>query len=168
MRGVKGPSPSAGLRSPRVRPDMCNKKNDSMVPIVNVSTAGATPAPREAARLIAGDIVLDLSRYRLHRAGRRIPIGIREFRILALLMRHPGHVHSRAQILDGVWGSDAAVTDRSVDVYVRRLRAALNASGMPDPIRTVRGAGYAFDEYYRADSLSPELMATRPAFPDKR
>lgn len=141
-----------------------------MIPIVDVSAAGTTPAPapHPAARLIAGDIVLDLGRYRLHRAGRRIPLGIREFRILAMLIRHPGHVFSRAQILDGVWGTDANVTDRSVDVYIKRLRQILNAGGLPDPIRTVRGAGYAFDEYYRADSLSPELMSTRPAFPDRR
>lgn len=121
-----------------------------MIPMIDVTST----APRKtqgrfpAGRLAAGDIVLDLNRYRVHRAGRPVALGTREFRILALLMRHPGHVYTRDQILDRVWGEDADVTDRNVDAYIKRLRRMLNGGGRADPIRTVRGVGYAFDEYY--------------------
>jgi two-component system phosphate regulon response regulator PhoB len=60
-------------------------------------------------------------------------------------MRHPGRVYSREQLLDGVWGNDVYVDERTVDVHVGRLRKALNLSNMPDVIRTVRGAGYAME-----------------------
>jgi two-component system phosphate regulon response regulator PhoB len=65
-------------------------------------------------------------------------------------MRHPGRVYSRAQLLDGVWGNDVYVDDSTVDVHVGRLRKAINRGRSPDPIRTVRGAGYAFDERFAA------------------
>jgi two-component system phosphate regulon response regulator PhoB len=57
-------------------------------------------------------------------------------------------VFSREQLLDGVWGREAYVDERTVDVHIGRLRKALSPAGEPDPIRTVRGAGYAFDETY--------------------
>jgi two-component system phosphate regulon response regulator PhoB len=63
-------------------------------------------------------------------------------------MRSPGRVFSREQLLDGVWGRDADLDERTVDVHVGRLRKVLTRGGSPDPIRTVRGAGYAFDETY--------------------
>lgn len=123
-----------------------------MIPMIDVTAPGARrpPAQRESAMLVVGDIALDLNRYRVHRSGRPVAIGTREFRILALLMRHPGHVYTRDQILDRVWGADAEVTDRNVDAYIKRLRRMLNGGGKADPIRTVRGVGYAFDEYYGA------------------
>ena len=60
-------------------------------------------------------------------------------------MERPGRVFSREQLLDGVWGRDAEVELRTVDVHIRRLRKALNEGGRPDLIRTVRAAGYALD-----------------------
>jgi two-component system phosphate regulon response regulator PhoB len=60
-------------------------------------------------------------------------------------MSAPGRVYSRAQLLDGVWGHDIYVDERTVDVHVGRLRKALNFSNMPDVIRTVRGAGYSLE-----------------------
>jgi two-component system phosphate regulon response regulator PhoB len=63
-------------------------------------------------------------------------------------MAKPGRVFSRAQLLDSVWGLSAEIDERTVDVHVGRLRKALSRPGEPDPIRTVRGAGYAFDETF--------------------
>jgi two-component system, OmpR family, phosphate regulon response regulator PhoB len=74
-----------------------------------------------------------------------VHLGPTEFRILDHLMQHPGRVFSREQLLDAVWGSDVYVEARTVDVHIGRLRKALIAGDEPDPIRTVRSAGYALD-----------------------
>jgi two-component system phosphate regulon response regulator PhoB len=63
-------------------------------------------------------------------------------------MQNPGRVYSRSQLLDGVWGRDAFIDERTVDVHVGRLRKAVTRRGQKDPIRTVRGTGYAFDETF--------------------
>ena len=65
---------------------------------------------------------------------------------MSLTPRFPGRVFSREQLLDAVWGHDVYVEPRTVDVHIRRLRRALNASSGADPIRTVRSAGYALDD----------------------
>ena len=101
-----------------------------------------------AAVLSAGDIELDRERRRVFRAGRELALGPTEFRLLEYLLQSPGRVFSREQLLDGVWGNDVYIEDRTVDVHVGRLRKALSDSGERDPIRTVRGSGYAFDERY--------------------
>ena len=103
---------------------------------------------RVAAVLSAGDIELDRERRRAFRAGRELALGPTEFRVLEYLLQSPGRVFSREQLLDGVWGNDVYIEDRTVDVHVGRLRKALSDSGERDPIRTVRGSGYAFDEHY--------------------
>jgi two-component system phosphate regulon response regulator PhoB len=103
---------------------------------------------RVAAVLSAGDIELDRERRRAFRAGRELALGPTEFRLLEYLLQSPGRVFSREQLLDGVWGNDVYIEDRTVDVHVGRLRKALSDSGERDPIRTVRGSGYAFDERY--------------------
>jgi len=103
---------------------------------------------RVAAVLSAGDIELDRERRRVFRAGRELALGPTEFRLLEYLLQSPGRVFSREQLLDGVWGNDVYIEDRTVDVHVGRLRKALSDSGERDPIRTVRGSGYAFDERY--------------------
>jgi two-component system, OmpR family, phosphate regulon response regulator PhoB len=97
-----------------------------------------------------GDLELDRTSHRVRRAGREIHLGPTEYRLLEYLMRHPGRVYSREQLLDGVWGNDVYVDERTVDVHVGRLRKAINRGRNPDPIRTVRGAGYAFDEHFAA------------------
>jgi two-component system phosphate regulon response regulator PhoB len=104
---------------------------------------------RVAAILSAGDIELDRERRRVFRGGREIELGPTEFRLLEYLIQSPGRVFSRQQVLDGVWGSDVYIDDRTVDVHVGRLRKALNLDREPDPIRTVRGSGYSFDERYQ-------------------
>jgi two-component system phosphate regulon response regulator PhoB len=92
-----------------------------------------------------GDIVMDRVAHRVKRGGKEIHLGPTEFRLLDHLMRHPGRVFSREQLLDAVWGSDVYVEARTVDVHVGRLRKALNAGESGDPIRTVRSAGYSLD-----------------------
>lgn len=96
--------------------------------------------------LTVGDIVLDRDAHRVTRNGREVRLGPTEFRLLEFLMESPGRVFSRAQLLDGVWGHDVYVDERTVDVHIGRLRKAINRGRDRDPIRTVRGAGYAFGE----------------------
>jgi two-component system phosphate regulon response regulator PhoB len=103
---------------------------------------------RMAEVLTFGDIELDRERKRVSRAGRPIPLGPTEFKLLEFFLERPGRVFSRAQLLDGVWGNDVFIDERTVDVHVGRLRKALNRSDEPDPIRTVRGSGYALDDQF--------------------
>jgi DNA-binding response OmpR family regulator len=95
-----------------------------------------------AAQLEVGDVRLDLLGRRAWRGDRVMELSNREFALLEYLLRHPGQVLSRTQILFGVWEYDADPSSNVVDVYVRYLRRKL---GEPSPISTVRGAGYRFD-----------------------
>lgn len=95
-----------------------------------------------------GDISLDREKKRVTRAGRPVELGPTEYRLLEFLMERPGRVFSREQLLDGVWGSDIYIDERTVDVHVGRLRKALNRGDEADPIRTVRGSGYALDDRF--------------------
>lgn len=94
--------------------------------------------------LKAGDLELDRARCQVRQAGRDIALTTTEFRLLEFLMRRPGVVFNREQLLDSVWGHDRAVTDRTVDVYILRLRQKIEAGGGPSLIRSVRGFGYSF------------------------
>jgi two-component system phosphate regulon response regulator PhoB len=96
--------------------------------------------------LKVGDIVLDREAHRVHRGKSEIKLGPTEFRLLEFMMRHPGRVFSRSQLLDNVWGETIYIDERTVDVHVGRLRKAVNNGRMPDVIRTIRGAGYAIRE----------------------
>ena len=98
--------------------------------------------------LVAGDIELDREKKRVSRSGREVPLGPTEFRLLEFLMQSPGRVYTREQLLNGVWGRDIYIDERTVDVHVGRLRKGLNRGRVPDPIRTVRGAGYAFNDRF--------------------
>lgn len=89
------------------------------------------------------DIVLDAETHRVTRADALIKLGPTEFRLLTTLMEKPGRVWSRDMLLDRVWGRDIYVDSRTVDVHVGRLRKVLTQNGGADPVRTVRGAGYA-------------------------
>jgi two-component system, OmpR family, phosphate regulon response regulator PhoB len=102
--------------------------------------------PATAAETLGfADLVMDLAAHRVARSGQPVRLGPTEFRLLRFVMERPGRVFSREQLLDGVWGRDAEVELRTVDVHIRRLRKALNEGGRPDLIRTVRAAGYALD-----------------------
>jgi len=98
--------------------------------------------------LKAGDIELDREKKRVHRSGRELHLGPTEFRLLEFLMVSPGRVFTREQLLDQVWGRDAYIDERTVDVHVGRLRKALSRGRENDPIRTVRGSGYSFNERF--------------------
>jgi two-component system phosphate regulon response regulator PhoB len=89
------------------------------------------------------DISMDGETHRVMRAGREVKLGPTEFRLLATFLEKPSRVFSREQLLDRVWGRDVYVDTRTVDVHVGRLRKALTEHGGGDPLRTVRGAGYA-------------------------
>jgi two-component system phosphate regulon response regulator PhoB len=101
-----------------------------------------------AHRLTAGDLELDRETHRVRRAGTELTLGPTEYKLLEFLMLKPGRVFSRVQLLDGVWSRDAELDERTVDVHIGRLRKALGRGNRRNPIRTVRGAGYAFDETY--------------------
>lgn len=95
--------------------------------------------------LEVGDIHLDRVAHRVRRGDREVRLGPTEFRLLEFLMQSPGRVFSRAQLLDGVWGRDVYVDERTVDVHIGRLRKAINRGGKKDLVRTVRGAGYSLN-----------------------
>ena len=105
--------------------------------------SGGVAAPRGV--LAWRDLAMDQDAHRVTRGGRTLQLGPTEYRLLEFLLRHPGRVFSREQLLDAVWGRDIHVEPRTVDVHIRRLRKAVNAPGEPDVIRTVRSAGYALD-----------------------
>ena len=94
-------------------------------------------------RLEYGDIVLDAETHRVTRGQKPLKLGPTEFRLLTTFMEKPGRVWSREQLLDRVWGREIYVDTRTVDVHIGRLRKALCQHGGSDPLRTVRGAGYA-------------------------
>ena len=96
--------------------------------------------------LKVGDIILDRETHRVHRGETEIKLGPTEFRLLEFMMRHPGRVFSRSQLLDNVWGETIYIDERTVDVHVGRLRKAVNKGADVDVIRTIRGAGYAMQE----------------------
>ena len=99
-------------------------------------------------RLVEGDLELNRETCRVRRGSRDVHLGPTEFRLLERLMERPGRVYSRAQLLDEVWRHSVEIDERTVDVHVGRLRRALSRAKEKDPIRTVRGSGYSFDERF--------------------
>ena len=104
--------------------------------------ASPRAAPLPAMRI--GDISLDAANHQVTRGVREIHIGPTEFRLLAFMMENAGRLLSREQLRAAGWTGTAAIHPRTVDVYVGRLRHALNRGRDRDPIRTVRYAGYIF------------------------
>ncbi|HEX5336951.1 MAG TPA: phosphate regulon transcriptional regulator PhoB [Gallionella sp.] len=98
--------------------------------------------PDEA--VVAGGLELSPVSHRVTANGAPIELGPTEFRLLHFFMTHAERVYSRTQLLDQVWGTQVFVEERTVDVHIRRLRAALEPSGMDNLIQTVRGSGYRF------------------------
>ena len=95
--------------------------------------------------LRVADLELDPVAHRVRRGGEAVKLGPTEFRLLRHFMERPGRVHSRAQLIDAVWGMDSDIDERTVDVHVRRLRQAIDRPGTDSVIRTVRAAGYAIE-----------------------
>jgi two-component system phosphate regulon response regulator PhoB len=103
-------------------------------------------APLKVSSVLAiGDIVLDREAMRISRRGTVVRLGPTDHRLLDLFLSNPGRVMSRQEILDGVWGRDVFIDERTIDVHIGRLRKALLAAWESDPITTVRGAGYRLD-----------------------
>ena len=92
----------------------------------------------------AGGLRLDPAAHRVSAKGMTLELGPTEFRLLHFFMTHAERVHTRTQLLDQVWGDHVFVEERTVDVHIRRLRQALEASGLDTLIETVRGTGYRF------------------------
>jgi two-component system phosphate regulon response regulator PhoB len=99
-------------------------------------------------QLKSGDIELDREKKRVHRGPREVHLGPTEFRLLEFLKTSPGRVFTREQLLNAVWGRDVYIDERTVDVHIGRLRKTLTRGKEPDPIRTVRGSGYSFNERF--------------------
>ncbi|MBX9644131.1 MAG: phosphate regulon transcriptional regulator PhoB [Novosphingobium sp.] len=95
--------------------------------------------------LTVGDLTLDAAAHKVTRRGQVVALGPTEFRLLRHFMEHPGRVFSRNQLLDAVWGNESEIELRTVDVHIRRLRKGIELEGAPDPVRTVRSAGYALE-----------------------
>lgn len=91
-----------------------------------------------------GGLRLDPATHRVSAGDEPLSLGPTEFRLLHFLMTHPERVHSRAQLLDQVWGDHVFVEERTVDVHIRRLRSALEPGGHDALVQTVRGSGYRF------------------------
>jgi two-component system, OmpR family, phosphate regulon response regulator PhoB len=89
-----------------------------------------------------GGLRLDPATRRVTRDQHEVRLGPTEFRLLHFFMTHPERVHSRAQLLDRVWGDHVFIEERTVDVHVKRLREALEPVNCSRMIETVRGAGY--------------------------
>jgi two-component system, OmpR family, alkaline phosphatase synthesis response regulator PhoP len=109
---------------------------------------------QEAGQILrAGDLEIDRPRFEVKMKGRLVELTRKEFDLLATLIRTPGRVFGREELLDLVWGQDGFVEPRTVDVHVARLRAKFTAARAPMPaIETVRGVGYRFRDSVRSDS----------------
>lgn len=104
-------------------------------------------APERTADVIErGGILVDRQAHRVMRGSRELHLGPTEYRLLEFFMQRAGRVLTRTQLLDNVWGQTAEVDERTVDVHVGRLRKSIIRGDEADPIRTVRGTGYIFDE----------------------
>jgi two-component system phosphate regulon response regulator PhoB len=103
-----------------------------------------TPRSPSSPSLEHGPIHLDRERHRCFLDGQEVELTAKEFDLLERLMARPGRVMTRERLLDQVWGSDIAVTSRTIDTHLKRLREKLGAAG--DLIETVRGVGYRFAE----------------------
>ena len=128
---------------------------------MSARSCGAPSPPTSRRLLAAGDLELDRETHRVRRDGKELHLGPTEFKLLEFLMQSPGRVFSREQLLDSVWGHDVYIDERTVDVHVGRLRKALNLPPQPDPIRTVRGAGYSFDETFARGAKRQPLSTDR-------
>jgi DNA-binding response OmpR family regulator len=113
--------------------------------------------------LKAATLELDRTSCRVRLHGTPLTLTATEFRLLEFLMSRPGVVFSREQLLDAVWGHDRAVTDRTVDVYILRLRQKIESDpANPLFIRSVRGFGYSFNDALLEPDTEPYRRAATP------
>lgn len=109
-----------------------------------MDSAADEPAPQRR-QLINGAIALDPAAHQVRVLGKAVAMRPNEFRLLLHFMEHPDQVFSRAALIEHLGKDDGEIDDRTVDVWVGRLRRALTAAGAPDPLRTVRSLGYVMD-----------------------
>ncbi len=121
--------------------------------VLRRSARAGAPAPAAgAASAAAGPIVVDEGRMQVRYYGRALELSRYEFGLLKTLASRPGHVFTREALLDRVWGDDSDSMDRTVDAHVKTLRAKMKAiAPLLDPIRTLRGSGYALAENLPAE-----------------
>jgi DNA-binding response OmpR family regulator len=125
---------------------------------IKIQFRGQTSASR---LLKAGALELDRSSCRVRLNAQPLSLTATEFRLLEFLMSRPGVVFSREQLLDAVWGHDRAVTDRTVDVYILRLRQKIETEAAnPQLIRSVRGFGYSFNDAVVQEDISERAAVT--------
>ena len=98
-----------------------------------------------ADKLAFDDIILDRVAHRVTRGGRELRLGPTEYKLMLYFLENKGRVLTRQQMIDGVWGRDGDVDERTIDVHIGRLRKALMRGDQADPIRTVRGSGYVVE-----------------------
>ncbi len=98
-----------------------------------------------SSKLSYANIVMDTDMHRVYCCDKETKLGPREYRILEFFMQNPGRVYTRQQILDAVWGTNVYITDRTIDVHIRRLRKALSTTEECKVIRTIRSSGYSLD-----------------------
>src|SRR5688572_19036929 len=98
----------------------------------------------EGERIDMEGLSIDQSSHRVTAGGQAVALGPTEYRMLEFFMTHPERVYSREQLLDRIWGGNVYVEERTIDVHIRRLRKALEATGHDRFIQTVRGSGYRF------------------------
>ncbi len=110
---------------------------------INAVLRRTSPADDEG-RIGAGELTLDTVSRRVLANGSEVHLGPTEYRLLEFFMSNQGRAYSRSQLLDHVWGTNAYLEERTVDVHIRRLRKALHPSGLDDYVQTVRGHGYRF------------------------
>lgn len=103
------------------------------------------PQPGASARFSQGDLTIDVAAFQARWKGRPISLMPNEFRLLRYFVEHPGRVFTRSQLILALGKQEPAVDERTVDVWVGRLRRALKAAGAGNPLRTVRSLGYVFD-----------------------
>jgi two-component system phosphate regulon response regulator PhoB len=107
------------------------------------------PLDREtgvARTLVLGDLTVDLAAFQARWRGKPIPLMPNEFRLLRYLIEHPGRVFTRSQLIAALGKQEPPVDERTVDVWIGRLRRALRIAGAGDPLRTVRSLGYVLDQ----------------------
>lgn len=105
----------------------------------------AEPVAPARARLVHGDLTLDLAAHQVRLRGQPLTLRPNEFRLLAHFIAHPDQVFSRAALIERIGKDSEAIDERTVDVWIGRLRRSLTAHGAADPLRTVRSLGYVLD-----------------------
>lgn len=113
--------------------------------LARIDACAAPGAPRPAGELRRGDLVIDRAAHQVRWRGAAVPLRPNQFRLLAHFLAYPDQLFSRAALIDRIGKDGEIIDERTVDVWVGRLRRALAAHGVPDPLRTVRAMGYVLD-----------------------